>query len=154
MITDDIRTNYHYVAIGFGGLFLIPQMLHGYKTGSLKDVSSIMLIFIIISTSLWGYYMYEEKYYLYMYAVGFICFNAITLILMQLWQYYNRFKKHVKTFESKSSKKNEEQSPILLSLPSSHPLCNPGMVQQISVAPDLQVQSSDTIEEVKVDIDV
>ena len=45
--------------------------------------------------------MYEGGQYLYLYATSFICSNALLLILMQLHQYYVRFKEHVNTFEPK-----------------------------------------------------
>ena len=43
----DLGGVYQYIAIGFGGLFLVPQIMLGYRTGSLKDVSTVMLVFII-----------------------------------------------------------------------------------------------------------
>ena len=91
---------YHYIAIGFGTSFLVPQLVSGYRSGSLKDVSTISLLFIGSSSLLWGYYMYEKEYKLYMYATGFVCINAFLLILMQMIQFYGRFKEHVKTFEA------------------------------------------------------
>ena len=45
--------------------------------------------------------MYEMKYTLYVYISAFVSLNAIILILMQLTFYYKRFRRHVKTFETK-----------------------------------------------------
>ena len=101
-----IGESYQYIAIGFGGLFLVPQIVMGYKTGSLRDVSTTMLVFIVIGSGLWGYYMYESGFELYVYATGFLCISAILLIFMQLWQYYLRFKEHVNTFEQKPKLKS------------------------------------------------
>ena len=113
---DLIENNtYRYIAIGFGGLFLVPQIIHGYKRQSLEDLSAITLFFIVVMSSLWTYYMYELNYTLYVYISGFVCFNAIVLILMQLMFYYKRFKQHVKTFETKS--KSEPNQAIILQIP-------------------------------------
>ena len=90
----------HYIAVGFGGLFLVPQIIHGQRSGSLKDVSTATLFFIFVSSGIWGYYMYASGLLLYACITGFINLNAIILMLMQLAQYYLRFKKHVKTFEA------------------------------------------------------
>jgi len=97
------QAGYHYVAVGFGGLFLIPQIYLGYKSGSLKDVSTISIIFIFLGSLLWSYYMYQKKYKLYVFLTGFVCLNSFVLLTMQLKQYYMRFKKHVKTFETKDT---------------------------------------------------
>ena len=91
---------YHNIAIGLGTFFLVPQIISGYRTGSLKDVSSISLIFIVSTSFLWGYYMYENEYKLYMYATFFVCSNSFILLIMQIIQFYGRFKEHVKTFET------------------------------------------------------
>jgi uncharacterized protein with PQ loop repeat len=95
----DIATIYPYVAMGFGGLFLVPQIFHGYKRGSLKDLSSLTLGFVSVGSALWGFYMYEQNLKIYMYATGFLFLNANILLGMQVYQYYGRFKEHVRTFE-------------------------------------------------------
>ena len=110
---------YRYIIVCFGGLFLVPQIIHGYRTESLKDLSSISLFFIIIISSFWTYYMYKIKYIYYTYITGFVCLNAIILILMQLHNYYKRFKLHVKTFEKKELIRNDAlpQNSIILKMP-------------------------------------
>ena len=61
------------------------------------------------------------KYILYVYVSGFVSLNAVVLILMQLRFYYKRFKRHVKTFETKPTPKPESivpaQVPIILQMP-------------------------------------
>jgi len=125
---DLIENNtYRYIAVGFGGLFLVPQIIHGYRRKSLEDLSTITIFFILFTSLLWTYYMYEMKYTLYVYISGFVSFNAIILIFMQLKFYFKRFKKHVKTFETKlkSEPKPETivpaQVPIILQMPQIQP---------------------------------
>ena len=132
------NNTYSYIAVGLGGLILVPQILHGYKRQSLEDLSTITLFFILITSLLWTYYMYEMNYTLYAYISGFVCFNAFVLVMMQLWNYYKRFKQHVKTFETKPkpNKKPEPPVPIILQMP-----------QVAAVEPTI-VQ-----EEIKIDID-
>ena len=117
---DLIENNtYRYIAVGFGGLFLVPQIIHGYKRGSLEDLSTITVFFILFTSLLWTYYMYEMNYVLYVYISGFISLNAIILLLMQLRFYYKRFKRHVKTFETKPKPepKPEPVVPVILQMP-------------------------------------
>lgn len=118
---DIIKKNYMYIAVGFGSLFLVPQFIHGYRSGSLKDVSTITLIFIVFMSLLWTYYMYEMNYVLYIYITGFVCLNAVALLIMQLWYYYKRFKLHVNTFENKPKSevksKEEPQAPVPVAQP-------------------------------------
>ena len=85
------NNTYRYIAVGFGGFFLVPQIIHGYKRNSLEDLSTITIIFILCSSLLWTYYMYEMKYTLYVYISGFVSLNALLLIFMQLVFYYKRF---------------------------------------------------------------
>lgn len=98
MINNDI---YIYINIGFGGFCLLPQILSGYKTRSLRDVSSLSLICIFISSGMFSYSSYVNKEKLISYISGFITLNSIILVCMQFMLYYERFQKHVKTFESK-----------------------------------------------------
>ena len=92
---------YAYISIGLGGLCLTPQIISGYRTRSLKDVSSMSLIYIFISSGMFSYKLYINKEKLYSYISGFITLNSIILLWMQFMLYYRRFKEHVKTFESK-----------------------------------------------------
>jgi uncharacterized protein with PQ loop repeat len=129
----DIGGVYQYIAMGFGVLFLVPQIFHGYRRGSLQDVSTSMLVFIVIGTSLWGYYMYESQLKLYLYATGFLCANALILLFMQFFQYYGRFQEHVRTFEPKPAPAPAPQI-IVTQQPLSVPLVQePVQCEQISV---------------------
>ena len=117
-----LASNLQYVAVGFGGLFLVPQIVHGYTTGSLRDLSSITLIFITVSSSLWSYYMYRMTYTLYVYIAGFVCVNALLLLLMQISNYYKRFKLHVNTFETKTAPVPCELAPPIVLQMQPHPV--------------------------------
>ena len=125
---------YRYIAVGFGGLFLVPQIIHGYKRGSLEDLSTITIFFILFTSLLWTYYMYEMSYTLYVYISGFISLNAIILLLMQIVFYYNRFKRHVQTFETKPKsepKPEPAQVPIILQMPPQIPETPPVPAEDI-----------------------
>lgn len=100
LLIDDEK--YKYIAIGFGTISLIPQIIHGYRNKSMKDVSTLSLICFFTSSMLWCYYMYDNNYRLYMYITGFFCVTVVLLIVLQFYQYYVRFKEHVKHFESKA----------------------------------------------------
>ena len=121
------NNTYRYIAVGFGGLFLVPQIIHGYRRGSLEDLSTITIFFILVTSLLWTYYMYEIQYTLYVYISGFVSFNAIILLLMQLRFYYKRFRRHVKTFETKPKLEPKPepvvpaQVPIILQMPQIQP---------------------------------
>ena len=123
---------YKYIALGFGGLFLVPQIIHGYKTNSMRDVSTTMLVFIVIGTGLWGIHMYQSGMELYAYATGFLCLNAIALILMQLWQYYVRFKEHVSTFERKPPKViKPKKTPVPAPAPAPAPVPTQSIILEV-----------------------
>ena len=131
------NNTYRYIAVGFGGLFLVPQIIHGYKRGSLEDLSSITVFFILFTSLLWTYYMYEMNYVLYVYISGFVSLNAIILLLMQLRFYYKRFKRHVKTFETKPKPEPKPepivpaQVPIILQMPPQIPETPPVPAEDI-----------------------
>lgn len=99
-VNNDI---YSYINIGIGGLCFIPQIISGYRTRSLKDVSSLTLICIFISSGMFSYKLYINNEKLFSCISGFITLNTAILCGMQFMLYYTRFKEHVKTFESKST---------------------------------------------------
>ena len=122
-IINVIEKNYRYISVGFGGLFLVPQIIHGYKRQSLEDVSTITLLTIGIMSILWTLYMYDMNYILYAYIAGFVFLNSVILISMQILFYYKRFKLHVTTFETKPKPDENIQViqppvPIILQMPS------------------------------------
>ena len=150
---DLIENNtYRYIAVGFGGLFLVPQIIHGYRRQSLEDLSTITLFFIVCMSSLWTYYMYEMNYVLYVYISGFICLNAVILILMQLTFYYKRFKKHVKTFETKPKPEPKPKQEPVPEIPEAVPAPMPIILQmppqqQIPVVPLIDIESQSPVPE-------
>ena len=145
---DLIENNtYRYIAVGFGGLFLVPQIIHGYRRGSLEDVSTITIFFILFTSLLWAYYMYEMKYTLYVYISGFVSLNAIILILMQLRFYYKRFKRHVITFETKPKQEPKPE-------PKPEPAAVPAQVPIILQMPQVQTQIPEPVTEEIVRVDI
>jgi uncharacterized protein with PQ loop repeat len=91
---------YQYVSMGFAGLFLIPQIWRGYKTKQLRDVSSTSMIFIIVGSGLWTFYMYESEKNEYAGATLFVAINAIIVCVMQFYFWFTRVKEHLKTFDA------------------------------------------------------
>ena len=89
------------------------------------------------------------KYILYVYVSGFVSLNAVVLILMQLRFYYKRFKRHVKTFETKPTPKPESivpaQVPIILQMPQIEP-------QTQLLSPEPTTPQEETVER-RIDID-
>ena len=102
--------NLFFFGIGFGTIFLLPQVIHGYRSKSLKDVSTGTLICVVLSSSSMTVYLFLNSYKYYAYSCGFILLNSIFLLLMQFWQYYQRFKLHVKTFEPKQINKKSSST--------------------------------------------
>ena len=87
---------YQYIAVCFGSTFLVPQIFVSYKSRTLKNVSSITLIYIVIGSSIWCYYMFKLKEKWYMYASGFLSLNGMILICMKIHEYYIKLKEQVK----------------------------------------------------------
>ena len=137
---------YQYFAIGIGAICMIPQIYLGYKTGKMQDVSSFSISCIFISTLLWGIYLYQEGYRLYLYITGFVCISSMVVLLLQLFQYYKRFQEHVRTFESKPEQPKIKTEPKESdSLSEQQPNSNNSVVQQapspqIIIVPQQQVQ--------------
>jgi MtN3 and saliva related transmembrane protein len=61
----------------------IPQIVKGYKTKSLRDVSLAFLIVIIIGTILWICYGFLNQDYVFLTANSVILIFAICLTLMK-----------------------------------------------------------------------
>jgi MtN3 and saliva related transmembrane protein len=68
----------------------IPQIVKGYKTKSLKDVSMGFLLIIIIGTLLWMIYAIVNSDFIFLTANSIILLFAITLTVMKL--HYNKGK--------------------------------------------------------------
>jgi len=90
---------YQYVAMGFAGLFLLPQIWKGYNKKQLKDLSSTSMCFVIIASGLWTFYMYEVEEYEYAIATGFVGSNALILGIMQFYFWFTRVKDHMKNLD-------------------------------------------------------
>ena len=62
----------------------IPQIIKGYRTKSLKDVSLIFLWVIIAGTILWISYGFVDHDYIFLLANSFILLFAIILTAMKI----------------------------------------------------------------------
>ena len=62
----------------------IPQIIKGYKTKSLKDVSLVFLTVIIVVTILWIAYGFINQDYIFTLANSVILLFAVILTLMKL----------------------------------------------------------------------
>lgn len=93
------QEGYQYAALVAATAFLIPQIRLGYVTGSLKDVSTTSLVFIVFGSTLWAFYMYENTMIVYAALTIFVGLNALSIIGMQLYFYYSRVNDHMKTLD-------------------------------------------------------
>lgn len=80
---------YKYISITIGCLFLVPQTLQSWKSGSLQDISSSSLMMLTIAGILWSIYMYETKRILFFPATVFLTTNAVLLLFMKC-HFYRR----------------------------------------------------------------
>ena len=62
----------------------IPQIIKGYKTKSLKDISLVFLVVIIAGTILWICYGFLNQDYVFLLANSIILIFAICLTLMKI----------------------------------------------------------------------
>ncbi len=62
----------------------IPQLVKGYKTKSLKDVSLLFLVVIIIGTVLWVAYGFMNRDYIFLLANSIILIFAFCLTIMKV----------------------------------------------------------------------
>ena len=90
------ENGYEYVAIVFGTIYLIPQIIVSKNTKCLDQISTLSLITLIFSSMLWAYYLYSkvEAVY-YAYATGFVCSNALALLIMKYMYYVQHLKKEI-----------------------------------------------------------
>lgn len=61
----------------------IPQILRGFKTRKLDDVSIVMLIVIVFGTACWIVYGISIGDRIIIGANGFTCFTVLLLLLMK-----------------------------------------------------------------------
>ena len=80
---------YKYISITIGCLFLVPQTLLAWKTGSLQDMSSFSLTMLTVSGILWSIYMYDTKRILFFPATVFLTSNSLFLLLLKC-HFYRR----------------------------------------------------------------
>ena len=97
------KDGFEYVPIVLGTTYLLPQILVGYRTKKLTDVSTLSLVMLIFASMLWAYYLYSkvgEEYFAY--ATGFITFNAVILLCMKYTYYVMHLKHKLKEIDDNS----------------------------------------------------
>mgnify|MGYP003706294695 CR=1 FL=1 len=92
------QDGYQYGSLALATVFLVPQIVKGYKTQSLKDVSALSLTCVTASSFLWGFYMYETDLIHFACATGFVGVNALSLLSMKVVFYYKEMNDHYKSF--------------------------------------------------------
>ena len=63
----------------------IPQIIRGFKTRKLDDVSTVMLLVIIIGTACWTIYGLYIKDWIVVVANTFTCATVVLLLIMKYW---------------------------------------------------------------------
>ena len=94
------ENGYEYVAIIFGTIYLIPQIILGHKTKNLKNVSTFSLLILIFSSILWAYYLYNSEMIYYSYATAFVTINAIVILCQKYIYYIKYLKKKIQSSET------------------------------------------------------
>uniref|UniRef100_A0A6C0F671 PQ-loop repeat-containing protein n=1 Tax=viral metagenome TaxID=1070528 RepID=A0A6C0F671_9ZZZZ len=93
------QQGYQYASIAAATLFLLPQIRVAYKLKSLKEISTISLIFILVGSILWTFYMYENQMRIYAILTLFVSLNSFILLFMQFYYYYLRINQHMLKFD-------------------------------------------------------
>lgn len=89
---------YQYASMTLAATFLVPQVIHTYKTQSAQDISPLSIFFIFVSSGLWGCYMYEKDLFVYACATYFVTLNSLVLAMIKIYSYANRVKEHYNSF--------------------------------------------------------
>ena len=85
-----------YVAIVIGTVYLIPQIMGGYQTKTLTQLSTLSLVMLMFSSAGWAYYLYSRAgLTYYAYATAFVTSNALCLICMKYTYYVQHLKKQL-----------------------------------------------------------
>lgn len=93
------QEGYQYASLVAATVFLLPQLRLTYKSRCARDLSTASLLFVVFGSFLWAFYMYENVMYLYATLTAFVGVQAIALILLQAYFYYQRVNEHMLTFD-------------------------------------------------------
>jgi len=97
------KNDVKYIPIFLGTCYLLPQIYSGYKSKKLKDVSTLSLFLLIISSLPFSYYLYvtlHEEYFSF--AIGFITLNAVIILCMKYTYYVLNLTKKLKELDCDS----------------------------------------------------
>mgnify|MGYP000903439909 CR=1 FL=1 len=93
---------YKYTAMSLAATSLIPQFIVGYRTGSLVDISIISQLFMMTSSFLWSFYMYEHEELELAGATSILGFSSFTILTLKFIYYHRRWSSHMKNFEKQT----------------------------------------------------
>lgn len=93
------QEGYQYASLVAATVFLLPQLRLTYRSRCAKDLSTVSLLSVVFGSFLWAFYMYENVMYLYATLTAFVGVQAIALILLQAYFYYQRVNDHMLTFD-------------------------------------------------------
>lgn len=94
------ESGYEYVAIIFGTMYLLPQIILGYKTKNLKNVSTLSYVILIFSSVIWAYYLYNSEAVYYAYATAFVTLSAVIVLCQKYIYYVQHLKRKIKNATS------------------------------------------------------
>lgn len=89
---------YQYTSMTLATTFLIPQIIHTYRTQSAQDISPLSILFIFASSGLWGCYMYEKNLFIYAVATYFVTINSLILAMLKTYSYATKVREHYSSF--------------------------------------------------------
>ena len=92
---------YHFIAMGLAATSLTPQLIQGWYTGSLRDVTLLTMFMHLLSGLGWAYFMYLEDDIIFMSGGLYFAANAISIMVLQVLLYFGRCKRHMKHFDEK-----------------------------------------------------
>ena len=93
------QEGYQYASLVAATVFLMPQIKLATKTKNLKELSTSSMVLIVFGSSLWAFYMYENSMLVYAALTTFVGLNAVVLLFMQMYYYYNRVNEHMQSFD-------------------------------------------------------
>lgn len=97
---------YEYSALICATIFQLPQIISGYRSGTLRDMSAASQWLIFIGSSFWAVYMYENQLYHFLAGTVFVNVTSLLLLAMKLRYYYrrvNHLNDHLKSLDQDPS---------------------------------------------------
>lgn len=89
---------YQYTSMTLATTFLVPQIIHTYRTQSAQDISPISIVFIFMSSGLWGCYMYEKELFVYAASTYFVTITSLILAMLKMYTWGTKVREHYNSF--------------------------------------------------------